>query len=404
MYLYFYFRINILALSKKILAALMVLTSFYAMGGQINTVSVTSKGFGVSEPEATTEAVINGIAQVNGESIASSMRMKKNAVSASGQATKAERTIDSDLSRRTQGVVRSWKKVSSSSTAEGYTVTVVVDVVVMKRSDQLKRLKLAIVSSHPNANEQTQRLVDELTGLLTSSRKFAVLDRRQGEAIQQQLDRIKSGGGSIEDRARLSAEVAPDFIAVTSLNMVASGGKQLAEATIEIIDYSSRQVKFHEKKTLPISSSEQTVVNKRIRALSKSLFRSVMETVYPPIIVGKSDDGLVTIAQGSDFFNTGDKCVVKEIIGTLKDPHTKEFLGYNLSEVGTAEIVYTDKRLSQAKLSSGTMLISEKIADKKYFVARTGESTEDVMELFDPVTKIGSPDTSAPNSTVDDDY
>jgi len=68
---------------------------------EINVVSVTSIGFGQTESEAITEAVLNGIAQVNGESIASSMRIKKATVSATDQKTQAARLTESDLERKT---------------------------------------------------------------------------------------------------------------------------------------------------------------------------------------------------------------------------------------------------------------------------------------------------------------
>lgn len=385
---------------KIIFGLLLLITSFNLQAGQLSTVSVNAKGFGVTESEAVTDAVINAVAQVNGETIASKMRMQKKTISSTNDATSTSRSIEKDISRKTQGVVKSWRKISITPSAGGYTATVVANLVVLKRSEQLKRMRLAITSL--GSDTYTLRLLESLTENLTTSRKFAIMDRRQGELIQSQLEKIKAGG-SIEDKARLSGEVAPDFIAVTTLVMTSSDQRQVAEATLEVIDYTSRQVKFFEKKSLTISSKDPIVINRRLQVLAKMLSRAVVETVYPPIIVGVGEDGLITIAQGSDFFTVGDKCVVKEFSGNIKDPYTKEFLGHKLTEIGTAEIVSTDKRLSQASLKPGLNLTPQMIAEKRYLVVRKSESAEDVFKVLDKVS--GDPSLTADDSGIkDDDY
>lgn len=387
---------------KSIFGLLILLTSFHLQAGQLNTVSVTTKGFGVSESEALSDAVINAVAQVNGETVASTLRVQKKTTSSTNDVTNASRSIEKDISRKTQGVVKSWRKISVTPSAGGYAATIAANLVVLKRSEQLKRMRLAITSL--GSDSHTLRLVEALTENLTSSRKFAVLDRRQGELIQSQLNKIKRGG-SIEDKARLSGEVAPDFIAVTTLVITSSDQRQVAEATLEVIDYTSRQVKFFEKKSLTITSKDPIVINRRLQVLAKILSRAVIETVYPPIIVGVSEEGLITIAQGSDFFSVGDKCIVKEFAGNIKDPYTKEFLGHKLTEIGVAEIVSTDKRLSQASLKPGLTLTPEMIAEKRYLVVRKSESTEDVLKVLDKVSVDPSSTADANESGLkDDDY
>jgi hypothetical protein len=374
----------------------------HLQAAQLNTVSVTAKGFGISESEAISDAVINAVAQVNGETVASTMRVQKQTTSSTNEATNASRSIEKDISRKTQGVVKSWRKISVTPSAGGYSATVAANLVVLKRSEQLKRRRLAVTAS--GGDSYTLKLVESVTENLTSSRKFAILDRRQGDLIQSQLEKIKRGG-SIEDKVRLSGEVAPDFIAVTTLVMTSSDERQKAEATLEVIDYTSRQVKFFEKKSLTIASRDPIVINKRLQVLGKMLSRAVIETVYPPMIVGVSDDGLITIAQGSDFFSVGDKCVIKEFSGNIKDPYTKEFLGHNLKEIGVAEVVSTNKRLSQATLKPGLVLTPEMIAEKRYLVTRKTESAEDVLKLIDNISVEPSSTADANDSGFkDDDY
>jgi hypothetical protein len=372
-----------------------------AFSASINVVSVTSSGFGQTEAEAISEAVINGIAQVNGESIASSLRIKKATVSATDQKTQAARSIESDLERKTKGVVKSWKKVSSSYANQSYTANVLVEVFVLEKSEQLKRLKIAVVPPQSNTDELTNILIGGLSSSLASNRKFALIDKRNSEAITKELNQIKLNNGAIEDQVRLNATVAPDFIAVARINpMDSKNGKYVIEASLEIIDYATRQVKFSEKKVANLKSTDSATIHKQINLLAKNLTRVVIETLYPPIIVGADEDSVI-IAQGADFFNVGDKCVIKEIKNVIRDPYTKEFLGYEQSDIGTADITYTDKRISKAKFTSKVDLELGKLTAKKYQIWRSGSSINDLYKTAS--TELESP-SSGKLAPQDNDY
>ena len=96
--------------------------------------------------------------------------------------------------------------------------------------------------------------------------------------------------------------------------------------------------------------------------------------MYPPIIVGASE-GFVTIAQGSDFFAVGEKLIVKKVGAALKDPHTDEFLGYDQTDIGTAEIVFSDKRISRAKVDGNLNFSELGLSNKEYQVSRSGQAS-----------------------------
>lgn len=380
---------------------LCLLITAQTVSAKVNVVTVTATGFGITEAEAISDAVINGIAQVNGESIASSMRIKKTSKSSTDKKMQASRLIESELERKTKGVVKSWKKLSSSFANESYSANVSVQVFVLEKSVQLNRLKIAVVPPQSNSDQLTNSLISGLTNSLASNRKFALIDKLNSEAIASELSQIKKNNGAIEDQVRLNAAVAPDFIAVAKVNpMDSKGGKYVLEASLEIIDYATRQVKFSEKKSINLKSSDSASINKQINLLAKSLARVVIETLYPPLIVS-ADDESVTIAQGADFFNIGDKCVIREIKSIIRDPYTKEFLGYEQADLGTAEIIYTDKRLSKAKLTSIIHLDSKKLSEKKYQIWRSGLSN---IDLFKSATTEINTVTSENNAQQDEDY
>lgn len=383
--------IRLLAVCRLSLALTLLMVSNHAAAQKITIVTVNAQGYGATKAEALADAVVNGIAQVNGEAVASSMKMKTKDFASSDGTETSSRSIEESISRKTKGVVRSWRQIELVGSGAGdYNASVEVNVVVLQKSVQLNRIKIAVVPPSGDRTEATRALNEELTNLLTSSRKFAIMDRRNEGAIASQLDRIREGG-SIEDQVRLTGEVAPDVIAVTGARITSgSGSKRYAEATLEIIDYASRQVKFAAKKRLPLKAGNDTSNRRRIAMLAKGLSRAVIETMYPPTIVGVGD-GFVTIAQGSDFFAVGDKLVVKRMGAALKDPHTDEFLGYDQSDIGTAVVVFVDKRISRAKVDGTPVFDSMGIVNRAYQVARTGQSSGNFFaELTAPGTGPGT--------------
>jgi hypothetical protein len=367
---------------KKIFFLFCLLISAQALAAQIAVVSVTATGFGVNESEAVKNAILNGIAQVNGESIASKVKMAKITVSSTEKKTQSARSIESEIEQSTKGVVKSWKKISAVTANKSCTATVAVQIFVQQKSDQLKRIKIAVVPQNQNIDELTGLLINGLSRNLTSTRKFALIDRKNNSAINSEIDNIKSNRGAIEDQARLNFAIAPDFIAVSNVSVLQNkNNNNVLEATLEIIDYSTRQVKFSEKKTAVLRATDSVSINRQVNYLAKGLSRVVIETIYPPLILGfNEDDSSITISQGSDFFSVGEKCVIKEIMNPVRDPYTKEFLSYEKADIGAAEITYVDKRISVAKITSKTDLNLEKISGKKYEVWQNGQSSLDLFK------------------------
>ena len=388
--------------------ALIAGLSSSVLAQQISIVTVTANGFGKTEAEALTNAVINGVAQVNGESIASSMRVKSSSTSSDSGST-GERTIEKDIARQTQGVVKSWRKISlEAASGGGISAAVSVSLAVLNRSEQLKRMKLAVVPSRNGDQRYTAALAEEVVQQLTTSRKFAIMDRKNNDAIADQMQRISKGGGVIEDRVRLISEVAPDFLAVITTEWLGNGSsRQSLVGRMEIIDYATRQVKFSEKKSFPLKAGDAASNARRIGMLAKGLTRAVIQTVYPPIVVGFQDDE-ITIAQGSDFFSKGDKLLVKLMGSAVRDPHTGEFLSYQQTDIGRAEITYVDARIAKAKLAGQVNVDHKQVLQKKYQVWRTGESSDDFFAALTGSSEVaaspgGKKNASKLFATDDDD-
>lgn len=362
---------------------------------QITSVEVVSVGVAQSEEDATTKALVRAISQVNGEAIASKTRLTT-AVSESvsldsqnGKSASQNKKTDfsKEIESKTKGVIKSWRVVGSETTKSGdIKIQVAAEVYVLQKSPQSDRLKIALVADPQSAGEFTDAVLDTLSMNLVKSRKFAVIDKKNTQAIEDQLNNIRNGEGGVQAQVRLGAEMTPDVLAVVTLGAAAGArDSQRVSVNLEIIDYATRQIKFSERKSISVHSNEaDSRVVRKANLVASSLYRTVLYTTFPPLVVG-ADGQFLTIAQGSDYFKIGDKLVIKKLGQSLRDPHTGEFLSYDQKDVGEAVISYVDARISRAKIAKLNMpaINAETISTQTFQVFRVGQTMDDIFGSAD---------------------
>ena len=363
-----------------------------AFAQKISSVAVTATGIGSSEDVAITRALVRAISQVNGESIASATKLStlteetassNTDGSVSGGFSKKE-SLERAIENKVKGVVKSWRKVSQRSMKSGEVEVVVnAEIFVLQRSKQLDRLKIAVVGGVRSNTEFGKLVLNYLTDDLVKSRKFAVMDRKNAVAIEEQLTRIKSGGGAIEDQVRISAELAPDLLAILSTELVGKGTpRQRVTVSMEVVDYASRQIKFSERKSRLVKPDSYSRIDMMARGVAKGIYRTVIHTAFPPLVVGATGSE-ITIAQGSYYFSRGDRLTLVRLGDAVRDPHTGEFLSHTRSNLGEAEVIYTDLRISQAKLIGSSSLDPGLVASGKVQVTRVGQELGSLFFLGD---------------------
>ena len=252
-----------------------------AFAQKISSVAVTATGIGPSEDQAITRALVRAISQVNGESIASATKLSTRTEEAVGSNTDGsvngafskKESFERAIENKTKGVVKAWRKVSQRSLKSGEVEVVVnAEIFVLQRSKQLDRLKIAVVGGVRSNTEFGNLVLNYLTDDLVKSRKFAVMDRKNTVAIEEQLTRIRSGGGAIEDQVRISAELAPDLLAILSTELVGKGTpRQRIVVSMEVVDYASRQIKFSEKRSRLVKPDSYSRIDMMARGVAKGI-------------------------------------------------------------------------------------------------------------------------------------
>jgi hypothetical protein len=384
-----------------------------AYAQKISSVSVTATGVGVNADDAVTRALVRAISQVNGESVAASMKLssktnetsRSNADGTVSSSFSDSESLEQRIENKTRGVVKSWRLLSSRALPSGDTeATISADVFVLERSKQLDRLKIAVVGGHRSNTEFAKLVLGYVTDDLVKSRKLAVMDRKNAAPIEAQISRIKGGGGAIEDQLRLSAELAPDLLAILSTELVGKDTpRQRVVVSLELIDYASKQVKFSEKKSRLVKPDSYSRIDMMARGVAKGLYRTVLQTAFPPVVVGV-DGSLMTIGQGRDFFSVGDKVRIKVQGAPVRDPHTGEFLSHVYRDAGDAVISFADARISQAKFSGRLDLDAGQISKGKVQVFRLGDEPSALFAFDDGDTpKSGAKSKAMFSTGIDDD-
>jgi len=355
------------------------------LASSVEFVTVTTFGVGVSKKDAVQDAIISGLEQINGQVMSVKERAAIQSVVSYEDGVEHEsgrEELSQDVSSRTSGIVRSYKPLSLEPIDNGgLEATVEVTVAVLKQSKQMKRTKIAVVAGN-RTDINTKQVSKNIARLLTASRKFAVLDRENSAVIQQELSRIKKNG-SIADMVRVSSAASPDLLAIIHTELIELNSKKDdLIATLEIIDYSTRQIKFSQKKRIRLKKMDSSSkTDRKVALLSKKLYQSLIEKVSQPVVIGGSPEK-ITIGQGADFFTVGDIVLLQRKGEQLLDKYTGESLGAELTSVGKAEIIFVNPNISIALSDDyGMEINSQDIVERRIVVTKRKSTTKSVEKM-----------------------
>jgi len=364
----------------------MVFSINISFASNVEYVTVTTFGTGITKQLAIQDAIVAGLERVNGQVMSATERSSfKSAISyvAGVKDEQSRESLSQDVLSKTKGVIRTWSLQSVETLNNGdIEATVEVSVGVLKTPKQLNRSRIAIVTSDQEKGGYSSRILPEITTLLTSSRKFAVLDRANTAAIERELKQIESDG-NIEDMVRLSSGIAPDLLAVIKTKVLdVDGNKKDLSAVLEVIDYSTRQIKFSRKTVIRlIESDSASKTNRKIVLLAKRLHESLIEKVAQPTVIGINNEA-ITIGQGKDFFSIGDIVLLQRQGEVLIDQYTGESLGSDLTSIGQAEITFVNPNISIARIHKIKSELSyEDVAKRRVVVSKQRNPKKSIKEM-----------------------
>jgi hypothetical protein len=374
-----------------------------ASAQSIQAVSVTAHGIGASEAEAIQQAVINAVAMVSGERInvnQSTRLSTKEQANSSGQASEQSTVeIKQRIDRLTNGVVKSWSVVGTKRSAGGGVhATVKASIAVYQAGEGIKRFRVAVVPGRTAGGSSVQpgseidAVISGISEILVSSKKFAVLDRREGDAIRLEHELISSGKVPVEETIRLRSKAAAEALISISgfMDRVQNDQDRPLKLTIEatVVDHATGQIKgiFNKSRRLNISNARTISLQ-----IGKALGDEILEFAFPPTVIG-IDGEFLTLDAGDPRLKVGEIIRIVRLGAAVKDPATGESRGFTEIPVGNAKVIHSTPLISVASIDSKLVPVVQ--SGQGYIARREVAPSIDVRAIVQP----GGGSQGAPSS------
>ena len=372
---------------------------------EIKTVEVN--GLASSESEAINNALVEAISQINGAKIGAEVKTSLSQVSTK-EGADVKKTFDKNVSKITNGLVKSYRVLSSGKEENLFKVKLSVQVSKFKKSVQTKRLRLAVV---PFTAANTVKITDstkkfegaitaQLENYLTQTRRFALLDRSFIKEQSKELNFIAGGAGtsmSNDEIAKLGNRIGTDYIIVGRIekansfitekkskvsDTVIKKLNSNARVTLRIIDVATTQIKFSDTYEKSMNSSIEKVADN----LALKIGDVIIESIYPIRIINASSTQ-VTLGQGGKTMSSGDLFKVYQLGKKMKDAYTGESLGREEIEVATIQIKTIKPKTSEAQILESIVELSTALKDKDAFIVRPFKKAKAIKASSKPLKK-----------------
>ncbi len=343
---------------------------------------VLATGNGGDISSATVDAIEVAISQVGGMKISTATSLSMREVT-KGDATTFEQDFKQKIEKMTRGVVKSYSILESGTSAGSGRAFVKIKAVIptYKASDQLKRLKLAVMplavtgsaSSKPDAAHFAESVSASLEAFLTQTRKFAMIDRRYSAASNHELNRVNTRSAPIEETVKVGMRVGADYIVMAALKEFSAQEVQQQRVTgrvvsrmsapvsidVRVIDIATGQIKFAQTYMNPGRLPSSMSLSQYAADIGSDIGQVINVAIYPIAVVSVSGSN-VTLNQGGDTVQVGRIYRLVTLGQNLIDPYTKESLGEEEKEVARVEVTSVTDRTATAKVVAGSLAASAK--------------------------------------------
>jgi len=371
---------------RQILATVWVCTVLCATANaQIIMREIIATGNGGDPSKATIDAIENAIAQVGGMRISTATSLSMSEVT-KGDATTIEENFKQNIEKITRGVIKSYSVLESGTSSGSGRSFVKIKALIpsYKPSDQLKRLKLAVMpvtlagssQSRPESAEFAESVSASLEAYLSQTRKFAMIDRRYANQTHHELVGVNSRNAPIEESVKIGVRVSADYIVLAALKDFAPQQQQQQRVTgrvvtrslapvaidVRVIDIASGQIKFAQTYNNPGRLPSSVSMTQYATDIGSDIGQVIATAIYPIAVLSGSETE-VTLNQGGDTVQVGRVYRLVSLGQNLVDPYTRESLGQEEREVARAEVTSVTDRTATARLIAGRLLQPVKSGD-----------------------------------------
>jgi hypothetical protein len=224
--------------------------------------------------------------------------------------------------------------------------------------------------------ELVRKLEDEfrarIEALLTHSRRFGVLDRKQPKIYKMEKLLLQSSDAGPGERARLGKVLGADYLLYGAIDrVVVENQSKTIEITGErkdrivgsaavrftVLATATRQIKWSSSIALDqvftVRLQPEAAAAAVLEGVAAEMVDELTENIFPPLVTKVIAPGSFAVNRGGNTVTMGDVFEVFAVGDWLVDPDTGEYLDRIETSVGIARIVAVKPKYSLAELISG---------------------------------------------------
>lgn len=387
----------------KIVKKIIVITSLIPMFA-LSQVSQTSKvvsGNADTYNKAVKNALIEAVSQANGVDISAVQSSLDDSFSVTrssmiNQSNESHQTVlsqgfQSQVTTATKGMISGYKVISQQKTANGWQVTLSVQLSQYQSVDERAKLKLYSIALTPfhfmpgSINgliglEQVKPMIQEaLQNQFVQSRKFNVVSRSAEDfgAYKDEMSVLESVHAKPAEKARIKQLIGADFMVVgdiASFDFYQTKKEFYGEdfktwhvglvINYRVIETATMAIKWSDSVKVYLPSSdiakEMNTENTAVNEIAQSLFdkagqqiaNEVIGLIYPLTIL-TVQGGDVYLNQGGDRVEVGQKFAAHAKAETVIDPSTGEHIPIQGKKLAELEVTSVTPKYAIAKVLSG---------------------------------------------------
>lgn len=368
---------------------------------EVNYKTVEVLGTGDTRSDAIQWAQINAIQLVTGSNYSVSQSIESTLSSSDG-VSKTGSSSSLNISKETAGIIRSSKIKSTIYNKQFNEWNAVLSVTVLDLDRSTGRKSISVSNLKADKRDLKKfagHITSSIKSKLTASRKFLVVEQNLGKKFTRELEGILENPLlPLSEKIIVDKGLPSELIVIGKVESASFEIKKIAlspdfrpvlvpsasiSVNYQIIDVLTSETKFYDITNVDLKNSDflksQTpVTNENIASLSAEIVgarmvEKILDAIYPAVITSVSDENLVSLNYGADFYKEGDQLSIYRRGDRIYDPYTKEFISWDERLIGKATVRRTLPKLSFGTLEAteeDLILIRGELSDKsRQFVA-----------------------------------
>lgn len=347
-------------------------------------VEVEATGYGVNISAATDDALVAAVKQTNNTTINVNQKSVSTLLKENGT-TDLSKATGKTFDLAANGVIKEYKIVASRCNDDKCSVKIVAVVKESKETviENLNRKKVSIKKFKGKSSDNFNAALEQ--SFTKGGGKFAVIenavDEQMDYLIEVTLKKADTKSWKVDSRKtdpltnRISGSVTTKYSSVYEVNY-------------RVLSGVTGQVKYASSQK---STSSRNNLSLLAKITASKVYEDITDAVFPMRIAAVSPEvNEIAVPTDGKTFSIGQKLKITAVDNTVRDPYTKEVIGYQTIKVGEAKVSRIDRKVMYATITSSnidsiqTKMIVEVIKSKRKFDKKVTQpkvkSTEDKAE------------------------